>query len=182
MFMTVSALPAVSASRVDWRPYLVGVGIGVLSWAVFVIVAKPIGITTALSQLSGGLAVPLIGAEAVAKNAYWARHALSLDYGVLFLVGVFFGALVSALAAGSWRIEFVPEAWRTRFGGCAMRRSMAAFVGGMLVMFGARLADGCTSGNGISQGLQLALVGWIFLAVMFTTGIGTAFVLFRRSR
>ena len=180
--MTVRALPAVSASRVDWRPYLVGVGIGVLSWAVFVIVAKPIGITTALSQLAGGLTALFIGAEAVAKNAYWARHVPALDYGVLFLVGVFFGALVSALAAGSWRIETVPEAWRNRFGGCAMCRSMAAFVGGVLVMFGARLADGCTSGNGISQGLQLALVGWIFLAVMFPVAVGAALVLYRRSR
>ena len=38
---------------------------------------------------------------------------------------------------------------------------------------------GCTSGNGISGGLQLALSGWVFLAVMFITGTITAFILFR---
>ena len=180
--MTVSALPSVSASRVDWRPYLVGVGIGILSWAVFVIVAKPIGITTSLSALSGGLATPLIGAEAVANNAYWARHVLKLDYGVLFLVGTFLGALVSALAAGNFRIEQVPQSWHQHFGGSVLKRYVVAFLGGALVMFGARLADGCTSGNGISQGLQLALVGWVFLAVMFPVAVATAFVLYRRSR
>ena len=31
-----------------WTPYLVGVGIGVLSWIVFVVVANPIGITTSI--------------------------------------------------------------------------------------------------------------------------------------
>ena len=46
-------------------------------------------------------------------------------------------------------------------------------------MYGARLANGCTSGNGISGGLQLALSGWVFLTVMFPTGILTAFLLFR---
>ena len=46
-------------------------------------------------------------------------------------------------------------------------------------MYGARLANGCTSGNGISGGLQLALSGWVFLVVMFPAGILTAFLLFR---
>jgi uncharacterized membrane protein YedE/YeeE len=57
---------------------------------------------------------------------------------------------------------------------------IAAFIGGALAMCGARMAGGCTSGNGISQGLQLAVVGWTFLAVMFASGLLTAFVLFRR--
>ena len=46
-------------------------------------------------------------------------------------------------------------------------------------MYGTRLANGCTSGNCISGGLQLALSGWVFLAVMFTTGTTTAFIMFR---
>jgi uncharacterized membrane protein YedE/YeeE len=46
-------------------------------------------------------------------------------------------------------------------------------------MYGARMAGGCTSGNGISQGLQLAVVGWTFLMVMFTSGLITAAIMFR---
>ena len=43
--------PAARATRIDWSPYLIGAGIGVLSWVVFVVVNNPLGITTALSQV-----------------------------------------------------------------------------------------------------------------------------------
>jgi hypothetical protein len=166
--------------RVNWSPYLVGVGIGVLSWVVFVVVANPIGMTTAMGQITGGLAAPVIGAETVAQNAYWKTNAMKLDYGTLFLIGTFFGALVSALVSRTFHIETVPSVWREQFGGSVPKRMIAAFIGGALAMCGARMAGGCTSGNGISQGLQLAVVGWTFLAVMFASGLLTAFVLFRR--
>ena len=41
------------------RSYLVGAGIGILSWIVFVVVNAPLGITTALSEASGAVAMPL---------------------------------------------------------------------------------------------------------------------------
>jgi uncharacterized protein len=179
---TASSSPSPGSGRFDWTPYLAGAGIGVLSWIVFVVVANPIGITTAVSQLAGGVATPIIGADAVAQNPYWARHPLRLDYGTLFLVGTFLGALASALVAGTWRLESVPSVWRERFGPSVARRYAAAFVGGAIAMYGARLANGCTSGNGISQGLQLALVGWTFLVVMFASGLLTAWLVFGRTR
>jgi len=74
----------------------------------------------------------------------------------------------------------VPPGWRERFGPSVGKRYAAAFVGGMIIMYGARMAGGCTSGNGISQGLELAVVGWTFLAAMFATGVITAQFLFRR--
>lgn len=174
-----ATLPATRAARIDWSPYLVGAGIGVLSWIAFVVANNPIGITTALSQVSGGVAAPVLGAEAVAKNAYWAKNALALDYGTLFLVGTLLGGMLSALLAGNWKLESVPSVWAERFGPSVTKRYLVAFAGGVIAMYGARLANGCTSGNGISGGLQLALSGWVFLAVMFPTGILTAFLLFR---
>lgn len=180
---TIERAPAPVMSRnVYWGPYLAGAGIGALSWAVFVIVANPIGITTAMSQIAGGAAALAIGSETVAQNPYWARNPLRLDYGTLFLVGTFLGALASALVSRSFRIETVPAVWRERFGPSVSRRMMVAFIGGALVMYGARMAGGCTSGNGISQGLQLAVVGWTFLAVMFASGLITAWLLFRPTK
>jgi uncharacterized membrane protein YedE/YeeE len=164
--------------RIDWNPYLVGAGIGILSWVVFVVVGEPIGITTALSQLSGGAATPILGADAVAKNSYWATNPLQLSYGVLFLAGTLIGGALSAWISGSWKIETVPTVWAERFGGSPFKRYVGAFIGGIIVMFGARLANGCTSGNGISGGLQLALSGWVFLAVMFPSAALTAFIMF----
>jgi hypothetical protein len=170
------------ADRTDWTPYAVGIGIGILSWIAFAVVNNPIGITTAVGQLSGAAAAPILGAEAVAKNSYWAKNALKLDYGTLFLAGTLLGGFGSAILAGSWKVETVPAVWAERFGNSAFKRYFAAFVGGVIVMFGARLANGCTSGNGISGGLQLALSGWLFLIVMFATGTLTAFALFGHRR
>jgi uncharacterized membrane protein YedE/YeeE len=68
--------------------------------------------------------------------------------------------------------------WRARFGPSPAKRLVAAFVGGALVMYGARMAGGCTSGNGLSGSLQLALSGWTFMLTMFASGVLTAWALF----
>src|SRR5205823_4286314 len=115
--------------------------------------------------LAGAITALFTGPEVVSANAYWKSHPFHLDYGVLFLVGTMMGAAAAAGLSGQLAIQTVPAVWRERFGDSVPRRMAAAFAGGALVMFGARLAGGCTSGNGISQGLQLALVGWTFLAV-----------------
>ncbi len=98
---TFDRAPARAAAGVDWTPYLIGVGIGVLSWVVFVVVNAPLGITTSLAQVSGGVASPILGAEAVAANPYWAKNPLKLDYGTLFLVGTMIGGFISAVMAGA---------------------------------------------------------------------------------
>ncbi len=94
------------------------------------------------------------------------------------VAAVVLGALLSATLSGSLRAEAVPAVWRERFGPSVAKRFAAAFVGGVLAMFGARLADGCTSGNGISGSLQLAVGGWTFFLTLFASGLLTAAVLF----
>jgi hypothetical protein len=177
--MVGAAPEAAAKSGVDWTPYLVGAGIGVLSWVVFVFVNKPLGITTALTQIAGGVAAPVVGAEQIAHNAYLAKYPLTLNYGVLFVAGVVLGGLVSALTRGGLTVEAVPSEWKRSFGGSAGMRLAAAFAGGVIIMYGARLAHGCTSGNGLSGGLQLALSGWTFMAVMFPAAIGAATLIYR---
>jgi len=163
-----------------WNPYLVGALIGVLSILTFTLADKPIGISTGIAQASGACAMPVIGADGVATNAYWAKKAVpAWDYGSLFVLGSFFGALVSALVSGSFKLESVPPLWRERFGPSVGKRFLAAFLGGAVIIFGARLADGCTSGHGISGSLQLAVSSWTFFIAMFISGIVTAFLLFR---
>lgn len=163
-----------------WNPYLVGAMIGVLSILTFSLADKPIGISTGIAQASGACALPVLGADGVAANTYWAKKAVpAWDYGSLFVLGSFFGALVSALVSGSFKLESVPSLWRERFGSSVGKRFLAAFIGGVVLIFGARLADGCTSGHGISGSLQLAVSSWTFFIAMFISGIVTAFILFR---
>lgn len=176
----VSGAPVVAQDRIDPKPYLIGVGLGLLSCAVFFVVNMPLGVTTSLSQVSGAVAAPVLGAEVVAKNSYWAKNLFSWDYGTLFLIGTVLGGFLSAIMAGNWHIETVPAVWAERFGPSPAKRYAGAFMGGLIAMYGARMANGCTSGNGISGGLQLAVSGWVFLAVMFASGILTAQLLFRK--
>ncbi len=179
--ITESLGAARKTKRVDWSPYLVGAGIGILSWIAFGVVKDPLGVTTAFSRLASLFAEPLIGPEAVAKNSYWKSMPLTWDYGVWFLVGLPLGAFIAAVISGTFRLEFVPEVWRQQFGGSVLKRFIAAFFGGAIIMFGARMAGGCTSGHGISGGLQLALSSWEFLIVMFATGLLVSSMMFRKA-
>ena len=180
-----AAVPVETASRpatrsVRWNPYAVGAGIGILSWIVFAVVNQPLGISTSLSAASGACATPALGTEAVQNNPYWAKYPFKWDYGMLFLAGTFLGSLISSLTSRSFRVETVPTVWSEYFGRSTAKRFIAAFIGGVLVLFGARMAGGCTSGHGISGSLQLAASSWLFFLVMFVTGIATAAILFRR--
>ena len=172
-------MTAVDAARIgvarrtgiDWTPYLTGAGIGILSWAAFAITDDPLGITTALSAIAGIAAMPFIGAEAVWHNSYWAQNMPSLSYGSLFLLGVVLGAFAAAVSARQFHVETIPAVWRRRFGPSLVLRAVAAFIGGAIEMYGARLAGGCASGHGISGTLQLALSSWVFTILMFATAI-----------
>lgn len=59
------------------------------------------------------------------------------------------------------------------------RRLLDAFIGGFLLLFGARLAGGCTSGHVISGVSQLALSGFVFFAAVFATAMAVSALLRR---
>jgi uncharacterized protein len=172
---------AVKLSR-GANPYVMGAAIGVLSWIVFAVADDPLGITTALSAVAGFAAMPFVGVDAVWHNSYWAQNVPSLSYGSLFLVGVIAGAFAAALFNRQIRFEAVPATWSRRFGYSPIRRFAAAFAGGALEMYGARLAGGCASGHGLSGTMQLALSSWIFTIMMFATAVLVGSYLFNGGR
>jgi len=167
-------------ARSRWNPYLVGAAIGLLSWFAFGLVDQPLGISTALSSTSSVCALPFMGGDGVAQNAYWAKHPLKWNGGMLFLLGTFLGSALSVLVSRTFRWEKVPVTWSQRFGPSTSKRLIASFLGGLIIMFGARMAGGCTSGHGISGSLQLAVSSWTFFLTLFASGIVTARVLFRQ--
>ena len=173
-----STLP-LSLRRTAWNPYLVGAGIGVLSWLVFLLVNKPLGMSTEVSKFSGWIASLFVGRESMLENAYWAKTTPAFGYSTVFLLFTAIGALVSALASKDFNLEKVPSVWEQHQGPSVTKRMIAAFIGGAVLLYGARMAGGCTSGHGISGTLQLALSSWVFFPVMFATGIVTARLLFR---
>ena len=163
-----------------WSPYVVGAGIGVLSWVTFALMGKALGTSTTLVRWAG-LIESTFAKEHVVANPYYAKYLIdkpAVDWQMMLVVGLPLGALISALLSGSFRTERVPELWKNRFGGSRLVRYAAAFGGGALMLIGARMAGGCTSGHGISGGLQLSVSSWIFFASFFATGIATALLLF----
>jgi hypothetical protein len=55
-----------------------------------------------------------------------------------------------------------------------------ATLGGFIMVFGARIADGCTSGHGVSGIAQLAIGSFIAVTAMFAAGIVTANLIYKR--
>jgi uncharacterized membrane protein YedE/YeeE len=98
----------------------------------------------------------------------------------MLLIGVFLGALMSSWLSGDRSRVIVPPLWRWRFGVSKTKRFAAAFAGGAVMVFGARVAGGCTSGHGISGTLQLAVQSWLFITLAFGAAIATAFLIFGR--
>jgi uncharacterized membrane protein YedE/YeeE len=70
--------------------------------------------------------------------------------------------------------------WAAKFGADSLPlRAAAAFGGGMVMAFGARMAGGCTSGHGISGTLQLNIASWIAVIFFFIGGVILANLIFR---
>jgi uncharacterized membrane protein YedE/YeeE len=172
--------------RSRWSPYLVGALIGVLSWITFAAMGKALGTSTTMVRIAGAIesaAVP----EHADQNAYFAKYRGTaekpkpvVEWQFALVVFMVVGAFLAAKLGGTLRGETVPALWAQRFGGSRLKRWLGAFLGGLILLFGARLAGGCTSGHGLSGGLQLAVGSWIFTGAMFATGIVTALALFGR--
>src|SRR5437762_14390174 len=96
----------------------------------------------------------------------------------MLLVGVFFGAVLSSWLSSDRSNVIVPALWRWRFGDSTAKRFAFAFLGGAVMVFGARLAGGCTSGHGISGTLQLSVSSWVFIVLAFLVAAATAFLLY----
>ena len=169
-------------SRKSWSPYVVGALIGVLSWFAFATADKPLGITTSFEH-TAALTGKAVAPDLAQQHEYFADQQAEgeppkIGWEWMLVVGVFVGALLSAFLSGDRTGLWVPQLWASRFGPSKAKRLTAAFLSAALMMFGARLAQGCTSGHGISGTLQLAVSSWMFIVVAFGVAIATALVMY----
>lgn len=157
----------------SWSPYAVGVGIGILSWFAFATADHGLGITTAFEYTAGMVA---------GGRDYLVSHQPKLDWEWMLVLGVFVGSFASSKLSGDRGHASVPPVWRKRFGGSVPLRMVLAFAGGFVMMLGARLARGCTSGHGITGALQLAVSSWLFITLAFATAVLVALAMYGRPR
>jgi len=165
-------------TQVRWSPYVVGIGIGILSWLTFLISRNPIACSTTFARLSG-IVEMLFRGDRVEQKPYYQKLRLIVDWQMMLVLGIVIGSLFSALLSGDFRWQWVPLTWANAFGSASSLRVTVALLGGVIIGFGARWADGCTSGHGISGTLQLAVSSWISAVCFFIGGILAAHLIFR---
>ncbi|MCR9108769.1 YeeE/YedE thiosulfate transporter family protein [Marivita sp. XM-24bin2] len=173
-----------------------GLLLGLVFFAA-VLLVKPIGVSTQFVILDGIVAdavnpdfITQTDEGFTSTNAYMAKSggkyaksvADPVNYSFIFVLAMAAGAFLSARQRGGIdRLErAVPEIWRANYGDTPMMRYAVAFLGGFIVLYGARLAGGCTSGHMMSGMMQTALSGYIFAAGAFAAAIPTAMLIYKR--
>jgi hypothetical protein len=129
-----------------WNPYLAGALTGILIVLSVWISGKFLGTSTsfvrvaAVIEKSAGIDTSR-NQHFTEKKGKYGAEALP-DWQLLFICGIFIGALISAKSSGDFKLQAVPDMWREKFGGSPVKRGLAAFFGGIIALFGARLAGG----------------------------------------
>lgn len=168
-----------------WSPYLAGAFLGLLAIVSVIATTKLIGKTSYLGASTtfvraAGLVEKKIASDHVALNDYFTKTKVKVDWQFMLVLGIFLGAFISSIMDKSFKIESVPPTWEERFGPSIGKRAIGAFVGGIVAMIGARMADGCPSGHGLSGMMQLSVSSLVALAMFFGVGVLVANILYRR--
>lgn len=167
-----------------WNPYLAGALTGLLAIASALATTALLGKTSFLGASTtfvraAGLLESLADPAHVAATEYFIKEKVKIDWQFMLVCGIFLGAFLSSRLDGSFRWERTPPAWAARFGPSLGVRAAGAFLGGAVAMFGARLADGCPSGHGLSGMMQLSLSAFTALPLFFGAGVLVAHFLYR---
>ncbi len=168
-----------------------------LSFLLAVILVKPIGVSTQFVILDG-IVWNSVSGDVVVKDAdnktgygspnaylnksggkYAKNIANPMNYSFIFVLSMLIGGFI---AAQSSKQDDRPDSYygnlANPYDRLTAKRFLLAFIGGFLVLFGARLAGGCTSGHMMSGMMQTSLSGYLFAAGAFAVAIPTAFLFY----
>jgi uncharacterized protein len=149
-----------------WPWWLSGILVGITGPALLVFTGKAFGISTSLQQI-GAMCAPN------SKLPYLRDHDRRDNMWLIFFVaGIGLGGYIAAHWLSAQKVEFLPASWSNAAG------AVRLLIGGFLIGFGARYANGCTSGHsitGIANMSWTSLVATVFFFVgglAVTWGIG----------
>ena len=147
---------------------VLGVLFGLLA-AASIALFGPIGVSGTYPRALGAV-LRQVAPEYAAANPYLVKMGTLITPETMLVVGLLIGGFAMSRfgpkAAAVSRVHARETTDRSRY--------VDAFIGGFLILFGARLAGGCTSGHIISGMTQLAVSSTIFAAAVFGGGMGTA--------
>ncbi|MDL2207483.1 YeeE/YedE family protein [Desulfovibrio sp. OttesenSCG-928-F20] len=166
------------------KVYLWGALLGILAvasaLATTFILGKSSYLGTSTSFVrAAGFIEEFFSPASTSSLSYYLSTKLKVDWQFMLVIGVALGSFISAVLNRSFKIEWIPPIWRERFGPSIAKRASTAFVGGVIAMYGARLADGCPSGHGLSGMMQLTLSSFVALFLFFAVGALVAHLVYR---
>ena len=167
-----------SMPRAYMNPYLAGTLLGVVMFLAFFITGTGLGASGGLNRMLvffQNMAVP----EHIDQVPYLLKMAGGetnpLNSWIVYLtIGTVAGGFISGLIGRRVKVETNkgPQIGnKTRW--------MMAFLGGILMGYGARLARGCTSGQALSGGAVLSVGSWAFMFAVFIGAYAFAYFLRR---
>lgn len=162
-----------SAPLPYWSPYLVGVLLGLVLLATYLVTGRGLGATGAFSSVAAWLTGLFASADHVTSNPvharYWNEGAPLASWTVLLLAGAVAGAWISGRQGRRVRVmvERGPRVTDNQ-------RLMLAFAGGFLAAYGAKIAKGCTSGQALTGGAILNVGSLVFMVSVFAAAYGLA--------
>jgi len=178
----------------DWK--IGGVALGFVFFLA-VLLVKPIGVSTQFvildaivwNAVDDSVITKTEDGKYTSTNAYlakskgkYAKNADNpLNYSFVFVIAMLVGGAISGLGRKETMKERrVPAIWAANFGNSIAKRYVGAWIGGFIVIYGARMAGGCSSGHMMSGVMQTSLSGYIFTIGTFAVAIPTALILFRK--
>lgn len=168
---------------ISWKA--AGVALGLLLILATYLV-QPLGVSTQF-VVTDAIVTHAVAPGVAESNAYLAKYGEKSDWGIgygwMLVFGMFVGGFICARLLQGRQPDAdkgsMPAMWQSAFGNSRRKRYLAAFGGGVMLLFGARLAGGCTSGHMISGISQMALSSFIFGIFTFGAAILAAHLLYR---
>ena len=158
------------------NPYIAGILLGLLLLVTFFITGGGFGASGAFAKIAAQL-VHLVAPSFAEGHQYLAHYYHASPAGpshstwlLVLAPGVILGGFLSGIASGRFG-AMVERGPRISSGG----RLAWAFAGGILIGVAARLARGCTSGQGLVGGSLLSVGSWLFLFSIFAGGYAAAY-------
>jgi len=118
------------------------------------------------------------------SNGKYVEKTLNIaSYGFIFVLAMFAGGFLASKLGGP-KVEkeetWIPEVWRENLGSSWPKRMVGAFASGFFILFGARMAGGCTSGHMMSGMMQTSISGYLFAAGVFVVAVPVAIIVFKK--
>ncbi|MBF0320922.1 MAG: YeeE/YedE family protein [Nitrospirae bacterium] len=153
-----------------WWPFAVGIIFALDELLSFYMSKRPLGASRGYTVI-GSIIEYVLFPEHAKTVPYWNAYEPVIEWTVAVILGIISGSLFSSVYSGEFKLTVVPEMWRDSKGPSVAKRLFWAFIGGVMIGFGSRLAMGCTLGMLISGVIQLTPAGFIFMMSLWMGGM-----------